>query len=168
MLRARVLDGFRDTLDCRVPAHSRAVKSCRFACFLVSCAGCFSVCVLLVGPLSVLPNEFSPSFVHEAVAEGTTWHDALLVADTCADMVAGGVLVDLVVSIAQGAAAVVCSPWFEQDDVAVATGLVALLATAVALRTLALDLRAWRLTKLRRPHEDLSARFLLTTAALFG
>ncbi len=49
-----------------------------------------------------------------------------------------------------------------------ATGLVPLLATAVDLRALALDLRAWRLTKLRRPHEDLSARLLLTTAALLG
>ncbi len=115
----------------------------------------------------MLLSDLSPSFVRESVVEGTTWQDMLLAADACGDMIAGGVLVDLFVSIAQGAAALVCPPWFEHDDVAVATGLVALLATAVALRTLFLALRAWRLTKLRRPHEDLSAR-LLTTAVLFG
>ena len=118
--------------------------------------------------LSVLLNELSPSLVHGAVAEDTTWHDALLVADPCVDTAACGVLVDLFVSMTQGVVAVVGSPSFGHDGVAGDTGLVTLLATAVGLRTLALDLRAWRLTKLRRPHEDLSARFLLTTAALFG
>ena len=168
MLRARVLDGLRDTLDCRVPAHSRAVKSGCFARFLASCAGCFSVCVLITGPVSVLLGEPSPLFVRGSVTEGTTWQDVLLAADACGDMASVGMLADLFVSITQGWAATLGSPWIWHDVVPVATGLVPLLATAVVLRALSLDLRAWRLTKLRRPHEDLSARLLLTSAALFG
>jgi hypothetical protein len=168
MLRARVLDGFRDTLDCRVPAHSRAVKSCCFARFLVPCAGCLSVCVLILVPLSVLLSELSPSFVRGSVVKGTTWQDVLLAVDACGDIASVGVLVDLFVSITQGVAAAVGSPWFGHDVVVVATGFVTLFATLVVLRALSLDLRAWRLTKLRRPLEDLSARLLLTTAALLG
>jgi hypothetical protein len=92
----------------------------------------------------------------------------LLAADACGDMAFVGVLADLFVSIAQGVASTLGSPWIGHDVVTVATGLVPLLATAVVLRALSLDLRAWRLTKLRRLHEDLSARLLLMSAALFG
>jgi hypothetical protein len=168
MLRAIVLDGFWDTLDCRVPAHSRAVMSCLFARFLVLCAGCFAACAMEVDSLSVLLNELSPSLLHGVVAEGATWHDALLVADSCGGTAAGEVLVNLFVYITQGVVAMVVSPSFGHDGVAGDAGLVTLLATAVVLRTLVLDLRAWRLMKLRRPHKDFLARLLLTTVALFS
>ena len=113
MLRARVLDGLRDTLDCRVPAHSRAVKNCCLARFLVPCAGCSSVCVLIAGPagpLSVLLGEASPSFVRVSVTEGVTWQRVSVAADACGDIASVGVLADLFVSITQGVSAAVGSP----------------------------------------------------------
>ncbi len=129
------------------------------------------MCVVIAGPagpLSVLLGEASPSFVRGSVTEGATWQRVLVAAVACGDTAFVGVLADVFVSITQDVATAVGSPWFGHDAVAVATELVPLLATAVGLRALSLDLRAWRLTKLRRPHEDLSARLLLTTAALFG
>ena len=91
----------------------------------------------------------------------------LLAADACIDMAAGEIVMDLLASIMQDVASVVGSPWFEHDVVSVTTGLVTLLATTVVLRTLAVDLCAWHLTKLRRPHGDLLAILLLTVFALF-
>ncbi len=92
----------------------------------------------------------------------------LFTVDACCDIAFVELLVDVFVSITQGVGAAFGSPWFGHDFVAVATGFGTLFATPVVLRALSLDLRAWRLTKFRRPLEDLSAKLLPTLAALFS
>jgi hypothetical protein len=97
----------------------------------------------------VLLGEPSPLFVRGSVTEGTTWQDVLLAADACGDMASVGMLADLFVSITQGWAATLGSPWIWHDVVPVATGLVPLLATAVELRAQVIEV-AYRFFQMPR------------------